>query len=266
MSARATIARRPRIVAGNWKMNRVASEGASLARELAALHAADPASTTAPLAVLCPPFPALESVSRALAGTGMQLGAQNLHAEPHGAFTGEVSGEMLAAIGCRWVIVGHSERRQLMGETDAQVAAKLRAARRDGLTPIVCVGETLAEREGDLTEAVLVRQVTAAYHGLSAAEARTTVLAYEPVWAIGTGKVATPAQARDAHRVIRATLDRVVGEGTGASMAILYGGSVNAGNAAALFAENDVDGALVGGASLEAASFWKIVGAAATAC
>jgi triosephosphate isomerase len=133
------------------------------------------------------------------------------------------------------------------------------------MTPIVCVGETLAEREGDLTEAVLVRQVTAAYHGLTAPEARTTVLAYEPVWAIGTGKVATTTQARDAHRVIRATLDRVVGEGTGSVVAILYGGSVNAGNAAALFAENDVDGALVGGASLEAASFWKIVGAAATA-
>jgi triosephosphate isomerase len=265
VSAPVAIARRPRIVAGNWKMNRIPSEGASLARELASLHAADPASTTAPLAVLCPPFPALESVARALAGTGMQLGGQNLHAEPHGAFTGEVSGEMLRAVGCRWVIVGHSERRQLMGETDAQVAAKLRAARRDGLMPIVCVGETLAEREGNLTEAVLVRQVTAAYHGLAAAEARGTVLAYEPVWAIGTGKVATPAQARDAHRVIRATLDRVLGEGAGGAMAILYGGSVNPGNAAALFAENDVDGALVGGASLEAASFWKIVGAAATA-
>jgi triosephosphate isomerase len=261
----AAVARRPRIVAGNWKMNRIPAEGAALARELASLHAADPASTTAPLAVLCPPFPALESVARALAGTGMQLGGQNLHAEPQGAFTGEVSGEMLRAVGCRWVIVGHSERRQLMGETDAQVAAKLRAARRAGLLPIVCVGETLAEREGDLTEAVLVRQVTAAYHGLSAAEARTTVLAYEPVWAIGTGKVATPAQARDAHRVVRATLDRVVGEGAGSAVAILYGGSVNPGNAAALFAENEVDGALVGGASLEAASFWKIVGAAATA-
>ncbi|HEY6195242.1 MAG TPA: triose-phosphate isomerase [Candidatus Eisenbacteria bacterium] len=265
MTAPIALARRPRIVAGNWKMNRVAPEGAALARELASLHAADPAASGAPLAVLCPPYPALEAVARALAGTGMQLGAQNLHAERSGAFTGEVSGEMLAAVGCRWVIVGHSERRQLMGETDAQVAAKLRAARRDGLTPIVCVGETLAEREGGRTEDVLVRQVTAAWHGLGGAEARATVVAYEPVWAIGTGKVASPAQARDAHRVIRATLDRVVGEGAGAAMAILYGGSVNAGNAAALFAENDVDGALVGGASLEAASFWKIVGAAATA-
>ena len=265
MSAPGPVARRPRIVAGNWKMNRTAPEGSALARELASLHAADPAATTAPVVVLCPPYPALESVGRALAGTGMQLGAQDLHAETHGAFTGEVSGAMLAAVGCRWVIVGHSERRALMGETDAQVAAKLRAAQRDGLTPIVCVGETLAEREGRRTEEVLVRQVTAAFHGLGAGAARAAVVAYEPVWAIGTGKVATTEQARDAHRVIRLTLDRVVGAGAGADMPILYGGSVNAGNAAALFAENDVDGALVGGASLEAASFWKIVGAAASA-
>lgn len=265
MSAPSAITRRPRIVVGNWKMNRVPAEGAALARELASLHAADPASARAPLAVLCPPFPALESVARAMAGTGMQLGAQNLHAEAHGAFTGEVSGDMLRAVGCRWVIVGHSERRQLMGETDAQVAAKLRAAQREGLTPIVCVGETLAEREGGSTEAVLVRQVSVAYHDLAAPAARATVLAYEPVWAIGTGRVATAEQARDAHRVIRATLDRVIGDGNGSILPILYGGSVNAGNAAALFAENDVDGALVGGASLEAASFWKIVGAAASA-
>ncbi len=265
MSAPATIARRPRIVAGNWKMNRTAPEGSALARELASLHAADPASSRAPQVVLCPPYPALESVARALAGTTLQLGAQDLHAETHGAFTGAVSGAMLSAVGCRWVIIGHSERRQLMGETDAMVAAKLRAAHRDGLLPIVCVGETLAEREGNRTEEVLVRQVTAAYHGLPAGTARATVVAYEPVWAIGTGKVASTEQARDAHRVIRLTLDQVCGAGTGSDVAILYGGSVNAGNAAALFAENDVDGALVGGASLEAASFWKIVTAAASA-
>ena len=267
MTATTAIARRPRIVAGNWKMNRSASEGAALARELAALRAADPASGAAPVVVICPPFPALEAVGRALASTGMRLGGQNLHASAHGAFTGEVSGSMLTAVGCQWVLVGHSERRQLMGETDADVAAKLRAALRDGLTPVVCVGETLDEREGARTEEVLVRQVTVAYHGLDAGQARATVVAYEPVWAIGTGKVASPAQARDAHRVIRATLDHVfgAGAGTGQAIAILYGGSVNAGNAAALFAEADVDGALVGGASLEAASFWKIVAAASSA-
>jgi len=265
MAAPSSVPRRPRIVAGNWKMNRAASEGAALARELAALRAGDAASGKSPVVVICPPFPALESVGRALAGTGMRLGAQNLHAETHGAFTGEVSGGMLAAVGCEWVLVGHSERRALMGETDAVVAAKLRAALRDGLTPVVCVGETLAEREAGRTEEVLVRQVTVAYHELEPERARATVVAYEPVWAIGTGKVASPEQARDAHRVIRATLDRVVDARAGHELAILYGGSVNAGNAAALFAEADVDGALVGGASLEAASFWKIVAAAGTA-
>jgi triosephosphate isomerase len=192
----------------------------------------------------------------------MHLGAQNMHAETHGAFTGEVSGPMLAAAGCRFVVLGHSERRHGMGETDEQVAKKLRAALRDGLTPIVCVGELLAEREAGRTTEVLVRQVTAAYAGLDAATARTTVVAYEPVWAIGTGKVATPEQARDAHRVVRATLDAVAGSGVGSDVAILYGGSVNAGNAPTLFAEDDLDGALVGGASLEAAGFWKIVAAA----
>ena len=246
-------------------MNRTSPEGAALARELAALGAADPASATAPIVVLCPAAPALESVAKAITGSGMALGGQNVHSEPHGAYTGEVSGAMLRAVGCTWVIVGHSERRHGMGETDAMVAAKLRAAQRDGLTPIVCVGETLAEREKGDTEAVLVRQVTVAYHGLTATAAGATAIAYEPVWAIGTGKVATPEQARDAHRVVRATLDRVLGAGAGERAAILYGGSVNAGNAAALFAEADVDGALVGGASLEAASFWKIVSAASAA-
>ncbi len=265
MSAPAAVSRRPRIVAGNWKMHRTVPEGAALARELAALSAADPASANAPIVVLCPPFPLLESVHRAMAGTPMRLGAQDLFHEPQGAFTGEVSGSMLASVGCTWVIVGHSERRHGMGETDRQVAAKLRAAQRDGLVPIVCVGETLAEREANQTEAVLVRQVTTAWNGLTPERARQTVVAYEPVWAIGTGKVASPQQARDAHRVIRMTLDQVVGGRTGSELAILYGGSVNAGNAAALFAEDEVDGALVGGASLEAASFWKIVAAATTA-
>jgi triosephosphate isomerase len=160
------------------------------------------------------------------------------------------------------VVLGHSERRHGMGETDEQVAKKLRAALRDGLTPIVCVGELLAEREADKTAEVLVRQVSAAYAGLDAETARSTVVAYEPVWAIGTGKVASPEQARDAHRVIRATLDRVVAAGVGGAVAILYGGSVNAGNASTLFAEDDLDGALVGGAALEPAGFWKIVAAA----
>ncbi len=211
--------------------------------------------------LVCPPFTALEAVRRAIEGSAIALGAQNLHAETHGAYTGEISGAMLRAAGCTHVIVGHSERRHGMGEDDATVAKKLRAARRDGLTPIVCVGETLAEREKDRTAEVLVRQIHAAYEDLGAAEALATVIAYEPVWAIGTGKVATPEQARDAHRIVRATLEKIAGAGTGEKIRILYGGSVNAQYAPAIFAEADVDGALVGGASLESATFFRIVAA-----
>jgi triosephosphate isomerase len=253
--------RRPRLIAGNWKMHKTAPEGAALARELVALAGgARPGCEIA----LCPPFPALAAVRDVLRGGPFHLGAQNLHAATHGAFTGEVSGPMLAALGCRFVIVGHSERRHGMGEDDAQVAQKLRAAQRDGLTPIVCVGETLVEREAGRTAEVLVRQAQAAYEGLDAAQSAATVLAYEPVWAIGTGRVATLEQAREAHQILRATLDRVVASGVGARVSILYGGSVNAGNAAALFAEEELDGALVGGASLEAASFWRVASAASS--
>lgn len=254
--------RRPRFVAGNWKMHKTPAEGAALAREFVALRAADPAAKGCEVA-MCPPFTGIGLAVEALRGSGVHVGAQNMHAETHGAFTGEVAGAMLAAAGCRFVILGHSERRHVMGETDEQVAKKLRAALRDGLTPIVCVGELLPEREADKTAEVIVRQVSAAYAGLDAETAKCTVVAYEPVWAIGTGKVATPEQARDAHRVVRATLDQVVGPGVGSAVQILYGGSMNAGNAATLFAEDDIDGGLVGGAALDAAGFWKIVAAAA---
>ena len=253
--------RRPRLVAGNWKMNKTPPEGAALAAELAALAGGGPPCTIA----VCPPFTALEAVGGALRGSGILWGGQNLHPEPKGAFTGEVAGTMLTALGCRFVIVGHSERRHGMGETDDMVAARLRAARREGLTPIVCVGETLAERESDHTARVLERQIRAAYGGLTPDEAAVTVIAYEPVWAIGTGRVATPEQAREAHRMIRSVLDRVVGAGAGGRTAILYGGSVNAQNAASLFAEEEIDGALVGGASLDAAGFWTIARAAGLA-
>jgi len=254
-------ARRPRLVAGNWKMHKTPAEGAALAGELRSLIGPQAGAVVA----ICPPFPALASVALALAGSPLRLGAQNLHPEPQGAFTGEVSGKMLLALGCEFVIVGHSERRHGMGESDEAVAAKLRAAQREGLIPIVCVGETLAEREAEKTAEVLVRQVRAAYEGLPADRARATVVAYEPVWAIGTGRVATPEQAKNAHQMIRATLERVAGPGTGEDVAVLYGGSVNPGNAPSLFAERDIDGALVGGASLEAASFYRIVAAAGTA-
>jgi triosephosphate isomerase len=239
-------------------MHKTAAEGSALAGELVTLMSAG-----LPCAVaVCPPFTALEAVGRAVRGHAVHLGGQNLHPELQGAWTGEVSGRMLAALGCRFVIVGHSERRHGMAEDDALVARKLRAAQRDGLIPIVCVGETLAEREAGHTADVLVRQLVTAYQAMPPEEARATVIAYEPVWAIGTGRVATPEQAREAHGIVRATLDRVVAPGVGREIAVLYGGSVNAGNAPSLFAEAQIDGALVGGASLEAPGFWKIAVAA----
>jgi triosephosphate isomerase len=251
--------RRPRLVAGNWKMHKTAAEGASLARELVEMTRARPSAEL----LVCPPFTALESVGRVTRGSGIHLGGQNLHHEKQGAFTGEISASMLVALECRFVIVGHSERRHGMGEDDATVASKLRAALAGGLTPIVCVGETLAERESGSAAEVLVRQIRSAYGELEPAAVRTTVIAYEPVWAIGTGRVATPEQAREAHEIVRATLERVTGSGAGRDAAILYGGSVGPANAEALFAEPEIDGALVGSASLEAASFWKIAVAAA---
>jgi len=250
--------RRPRLVAGNWKMHGTPGEGASLAGQLVSLL--QPGRRTE--IALCPPFTSLAHVSARIEGTGIHLGAQNLHAEPKGAYTGEIAGSMLASLGCRFVIVGHSERRHGMGESDEDVAKKLRAAQRDGLTPIVCVGETLAEREAGQMAEVLVRQVRGAYEGLEPAAARATVVAYEPVWAIGTGKVATVEQASEAHAIVRETLGRVTSKGLGADVAILYGGSVKADNATELFASGEIDGALVGGASLEAASFWRIIAAA----
>lgn len=259
------LGRRPRWVAGNWKMHRTGPEGAALVRECMALAAADAAHESRVRVLVCPPFTALTEVGVAIAGGGFLLGAQNMHAEAEGAFTGEISAAMLLAAGCRFVLLGHSERRQLMGETDAGVASKTRAALAAGLSPVVCVGETLAEREGGRTADVLVRQVAAVYAGMSATEAGRTLIAYEPVWAIGTGKVASPEQAVEAHRIIRSTLDRVVATGAGDAMPVLYGGSVNGDNAPALFAHADVDGALVGGASLKAAGFWRIAAAAATA-
>jgi len=251
--------RRPRFVAGNWKMHKTAPEASALARELVALvGGARPRCAVA----ICPPFTALHAVGEALKGSPFRLGAQNLHPATHGAFTGEVSGAMLVALGCEFVIVGHSERRHGMGEDDALVAQKMRSAQRDGLTPIVCVGETLAEREGERTAEVIVRQTQTAFEGLDQAVALTAVIAYEPVWAIGTGRVATVEQAHEAHQIVRATIDRVIAPGAGARISVLYGGSVNADNAAALFADEQLDGALVGGAALEAASFWRIIAAA----
>ncbi len=211
---------------------------------------------------VCPPFTALETVAPLLLGSGIRLGAQDLHWEVEGAFTGEVSGPMLRDAGCELVIVGHSERRHGLGEDDAAVARKLRAALAAGLSPIVCVGELLAEREAGRTDPVISSQVSLALAGLSRDLLSRLSIAYEPVWAIGTGLVASPAQAREAHALIRQTVERTCGAGAGSALSILYGGSVKPENAAALFAEPEVDGALVGGASLDPRDFARIAASA----
>jgi triosephosphate isomerase len=240
-------------------MNKTASEAVDLARELVA--AIQP--FTAVERVLCPPFTALAAVAPVLAGTGIGLGAQNMHWEKSGAYTGEVSPLMLAGL-CQYVIVGHSERRQYFGETDEGVNKKVKAALAHGLTPIVCVGENLAENEAGQTAAVVTRQTRAAYAGLTAGDALKTILAYEPVWAIGTGKAATPAGANAVIGLhIRGALADLYSSAVADALRVQYGGSVTAANAAGLMAQPDIDGALVGGASLKPAEFAAIVKAAA---
>lgn len=250
--------RRP-LVAANWKMHKTVREAVDYAGELVP-RIRDVADVDI---VVAPPFPALPAVVDVLADLGagdrVAVAAQNVHAEPRGAFTGEVSLPMLQACGVALAIIGHSERRRRFGETDAGVNAKARAAAAAGLTPIVCVGETLDEREAGHAFDVLDRQIARGLAGLSPAQAGAAVVAYEPVWAIGTGRVATPDQADAAHRRIRFRLDARFGPDAAASCRIVYGGSVKPDNAAALMAQPDVDGALVGGASLDPAAFAAIV-------
>jgi len=254
--------RRP-MVAGNWKMYGSGAANAALVdglrQGLAGLGAAAGAVDT----LVCPPFVYLAAVAGRLAGSGVTLGAQNLCAETgQGAYTGEVAGEMLREVGCSHVIVGHSERRALYAESDEIIARKYAAALETGLTPIVCVGETLAERDGGQTSAVVARQLDALIAQCGVAALGRGLVAYEPVWAIGTGRTATPVQAQEVHAFIRgriATHDAIIA----GSLRVLYGGSVKAGNARELFAMPDVDGGLVGGASLKADEFVAIVAAAA---
>ncbi len=255
----ATTARRRKVVAGNWKMNKTVPEALALVRELRGLVA--PLGDTVEV-VVAPTFLALQPLHVALEGAPLQLAAQNCHWESAGAFTGEVSAPMLAELGCAYVIVGHSERRQLFGETDDMVNKRARAVRAAGMTPIICVGETLAEREANQTLEVVERQVRGALAGFEAKDVATFVLAYEPVWAIGTGRNATSAQAQEVHAAIRALLGRLYDGETAGRVRIQYGGSVKPDNAAELLGQPDVDGALVGGASLKAADFAAIVKAA----
>jgi len=245
---------RRNIVAGNWKMNLDRAK----ARELATAVAARSAEAGSVELVLCPPAVYLETVGNAIGGSEVALGGQNMHDKASGAFTGEIAPSMLADLGSRFVILGHSERRTLFGETDTTVNAKTKAALASGLTPIVCVGETLEEREGNRTQAVVTTQINGSLAGLSPTDVEKLVIAYEPVWAIGTGKVATPQQAQEVHALIRGLLGSLASPAVAAKVRIQYGGSVKPDNAADLAVQPDIDGALVGGASLKADDFLGI--------
>jgi triosephosphate isomerase len=244
---------RRKLVVGNWKMHGSRAANAEL---LAQVLAARPFGCDV---AVCPPFVYLADTAIALAASDVRWGAQDVSAHALGAYTGEVSAAMLQELGCRYVLVGHSERRAYHAESDALVAAKAQAALGRGVTPIVCVGETLTEREAGQTAEVVKRQLSAVIHQLAHCAAEM-VVAYEPVWAIGTGRTATPAQAQEVHALLRAQLQAATGRGD--AMRILYGGSVKADNAAELFAQPDIDGGLIGGASLKAADFIAIVRAA----
>jgi triosephosphate isomerase len=243
------------IIAGNWKMNKTVAEAlalvSSLKLELANIREVD--------IVVCPPFTALESVSKVILDSNLRLGAQNMSEQNFGAFTGEICAGMLKEFSVRYVILGHSERRQYQKESNALISRKAAAVHAASLKPIVCVGETLEEREGGQTEKVLETQVRGSLAGLTKEQMVETIIAYEPVWAIGTGKTATTQQAQDAHAFIRSLLAKIFDEAVAKKVRIQYGGSVKPANAKELMGQPDVDGALVGGASLEARSFADII-------
>ncbi|MFA6022219.1 MAG: triose-phosphate isomerase [Rhodospirillales bacterium] len=245
------------LIAGNWKMNGLKKDGRALARAVAKHLEAVKEPKKLPFDLLvCPPFTLLSRVRKAIKGSAIQLGAQDCHAAEKGAHTGDISAAMLKDAGCAYVIVGHSERRANHGEKDADVKAKAEAALAAGLTAIVCIGETLAQRDKGQTLAVNRRQLKGSLP--AGATARNTVIAYEPVWAIGTGRTATPAQAQEVHALIRAELVKALGDKAGNAVRILYGGSMNPKNAKELMAQPDVDGGLIGGASLNADDFWAV--------
>lgn len=248
------MATRAPFIAGNWKLNMTIPEAGALAsavvRSSVGLREAE--------IVLAPPFTALCEVRRIVEGSRVGLAAQDLFWEDKGAYTGEVSGPMLKDAGCGYVIIGHSERRQFFGETDASVNRKIQAALRAGLSPIVCIGESLEERERNETMAKVSRQIEEGLRDIDAAGFGRTIIAYEPIWAIGTGRTATPEQAEEVHAVIREKLSSAYGKSAAGCVIILYGGSVKPANSLDLFGKDDIDGFLVGGASLEAESFLRI--------
>jgi triosephosphate isomerase (TIM) len=246
---------RRKLIAANWKMYKDPAQTKQFFRDFLALVSAHDRDEI----VVCPPYVDLHAALEATQGSHIAVGAQDVYWKNEGAFTGEISAPMLIAVGCTHVIIGHSERRQYFGETDDSVNLKLKAALEHGLTPIVCVGEVLEEREAGLTEDILRRQCVRAFNALSGGKAAKLVIAYEPVWAIGTGKTATPHMASDAHLIIRAEAAKAFGDNFAKALRILYGGSVKPENAKALMSEEEIDGALVGGASLDAKSFASIV-------
>jgi triosephosphate isomerase (TIM) len=246
---------RKKVIAANWKMYKTPDQARAFFLEFLPMVAGHDRDEI----VVCPPFLAIPVSIEATRGSNVAIGAQDLHWEKEGAYTGEICATMLVAVGVTHVIIGHSERRQYFGETDDVVNLKLKTALEASLTPIVCVGEVLEEREAGLTEDVLRRQCLRAFHAISAKKAAKLIVAYEPVWAIGTGKTATPQMAADAHALIRAEAAKAFGERFGDQLRILYGGSVKPENAKALMAEREIDGALVGGASLDPKSFAAIV-------
>jgi triosephosphate isomerase len=249
---------RIQLIAGNWKMNLDRAAAVALAKAIVE----QAASLAGVELAVCPPFVYLDCVGQVLAGSRVALGAQNMYYERNGAYTGEISASMLCDLGCKYVILGHSERRHILGETDQQVNKKVHAALDAGLKPIVCVGETLAERESGQTLTVIRRQFEQSLAGLSAAQMQNVVIAYEPVWAIGTGKVATPQQAQEVHLDLRRLLAERYNQQVADTVRIQYGGSVKPENSADLLRQPDIDGALVGGASLKADQFMGIVAGA----
>jgi len=242
-------------IAGNWKMNTTADEASALAKDVVAKMGT---VTDVDIAV-CPPFTNLSAVAEAIKGSTVKLGAQDVHWEEKGAYTGKISCEMLKNVGVTFVIIGHSEQRQYFGETNETVNKKVKAVLAAGLLPIICVGETLEERKNGKMDAVIEGQTKGAFEGLSKEEALKCTIAYEPVWAIGTGETATPQQANEAHAFIRNIVAGIFDEQTAGEIRIQYGGSMKPGNAAELLAQTDVDGGLIGGAALKADSFFGIV-------
>jgi triosephosphate isomerase len=247
---------RKKIIAANWKMNKDVNETSefflALQKELTGYDGRAEV-------VVCPPFTALQAAVKASQGTPFKIGAQNLHYENDGAFTGEISARMIKSLGIPYVIIGHSERRQYFGETDEIVAKKVKKALSEGLKVILCVGEMLSERDGNITEKVLERQVRAGLNGVTPEQLKSVVIAYEPVWAIGTGRNATPQQAQDAHAFIRSVVAKMLSDSSAQDLTIQYGGSMKPENSAELLSQPDVDGGLIGGAGLKADSFAKII-------